>query len=87
LLLEAELCFIYETEREAKAVAKAVSPDNVEAPSGLIVETSRSGRRMLASICCEKSLRTFIATLDDILACISVAEKIFKTVKRARKVI
>lgn len=79
--LEARLSFAYETEREAEAVVEAVSPDNVKVPQGLSVETVRSDCRLLALVCCEKSLGTFLATLDDLLACISVAEKAFETVK------
>lgn len=79
--LEAKVSFMYDTEREAEAVVKAVSPDNVEVPSGLSVETVRRDRHLLALVHCEKSLETFIATLDDLLACISVVEKTFETVK------
>jgi len=81
LRLEAELFFVYETVREAEAVVKAVSPDNVEVPIGLKVETARSNCHLLAIVLCEKSLGTFIATLDDLLTCISVAEKTFDAVK------
>ena len=82
--LEARLSFTYETELEAEAVVKAVSPDNVEVPSGLRVKTVKSDCRLLALVDCEKSLETFLATLDDLLACISVAEKTFKTVKASK---
>ena len=79
--LEAKLSLAYETEKEAKAVVEAVSPDNVKVPQGLNVKTVRSDYRLLAFVCCEKSLRTFLATLDDLLACISVAEKAFEIIK------
>ena len=79
--LEARLSFVYETEREAEAVVKAVSPDNMKVPAGLRVETVRNNCTLLASVQCEKSLETFIATLDDLLACISVAERAFRAVK------
>lgn len=82
--LRAEFSLVYGTEVEAEAVVKAVSPDNVKVPSGLSVETRRSNSRLLASVSCEKTLETFIATLDDLLACISVAEKAFETVKAAK---
>ena len=81
--LRAEFSFVYQSEKEAEAVVKAVSPDNVKVPLGLIVETKRIGSRLLASVSCEKTLETFIATLDDLLACISVAEKTFETAKAA----
>lgn len=80
MLLEAELLFSYKTEREAEAVKKAVSPDNIETPPGLKVSTSRRKRNLLASVRCKKSIETFIATLDDLIACISVAEETFRAV-------
>lgn len=82
--LEARLSFVYENEREAEAVVKAVSPDNVEVPPGLSVETIKSDCHLRAFVHCEKSLETFIATLDDLLACISVAEKTFETIKASK---
>jgi hypothetical protein len=81
LKLEARFSFTYDTEREAKAVVEAVSPDNAKVPQGLRVETVRSNCRLLAFVGCEKSFGTFLATLDDLSACISVAEKAFETVK------
>ncbi len=82
--LEAELVLVYEDEDEAQAVVKAVSPDNVKVPEGLTVETAKDGCRLLARVWCEKSLETFIATLDDLLACVSVAEKTFEAVKTSK---
>ncbi len=79
--LEAKLIFAYETEKEAETVVEAVSPDNAKVPQGLSVETVRSDYRLLALVFCERSLETFLATLDDLLACISVAEKAYETVK------
>jgi hypothetical protein len=79
--LEAELSLAYDSEQEAEAVVKAVSPDNLKAPIGLKVETKRNDGSLYAVVCCEKSLETFIATLDDLLACISVAEKALGSVK------
>jgi hypothetical protein len=84
LRLEAELSLIYGTEREAEAVVKAVSPDNVKAPVGLSVETIRDNCRLLARVSCEKTLETFISTLDDLLACISVAEKTLAAVESSK---
>jgi len=80
--LEAEIRLSYGNEREAEAVAKAVSPDNVEVPSGLYIETVRNGFEVLTKVECQKRLQTLIATLDDLLACVSVAEKTFKVAKK-----
>lgn len=71
----------YENEREAEAVAQAVSPDNVKVPSGLFIKTTHRGAKVLATVKCDLSLRTFIATIDDLLSCVSVAEKTFSAIK------
>ena len=79
--MEAEIRLFYGSEREAEAVAQAVSPDNVEVPEGLYVETVRSGSEVHTKIECQTRLETLIATIDDLLACVSVAEKAFKIAK------
>ena len=79
--MEAEILLSYDNEREAEAVAKAVSPDNVMVPSGLFVKTIRRGRKVLTLVRCEMRLQTFIATIDDLLSCVSVAERAFSAVK------
>ena len=80
--MEAEICLNYKNEREAQAVAQAVTPDNMEVPSGLSVVTVQNGSDVHTTIQCEKRLQTLIATIDDLLACISVAEKTFKVAKK-----
>lgn len=79
--LKAELSLAYDDPKEAEAIAQAISPDNLEVPTGLRVKTARRGRSVFTSVSCEKSLETFIATLDDLLACASVAEKALGSVK------
>lgn len=78
---EAELRLVYSTQLEASAIAKALSPDNYNVPAGLSVKTLSSGRQLSASVQCEKPLETLIATLDDLLACVSAAERAFKTIQ------
>ena len=80
--MEAEICLTYQNEREAEAVAKAVSPDNIEVPPGLYIETARNGSDVLTKVECQTRLQTLIATLDDLLACVSVAEKTFNIAKK-----
>jgi hypothetical protein len=82
--LEAEIKLSYKNQREAESVAKAVSPDNVEVPSGLFVKTVRRGTRVLTTIECQTKLRTFIATIDDLLSCVSVSEKAFSVAERVK---
>ena len=80
--MEAEIRLSYGNEREAEAVAKAVSPDNVEVPPGLTVKTVREKTEVLTRVECQTRLQTFIATLDDLLSCVSVAEKTFTVAKK-----
>lgn len=79
--MEAEIVLAYKTVRDAEAVAGAVSPDNAEVPRGLSVKTFRRGNKVLTRIDCESRLQTFIATIDDLLSAVSVAEKSLSAVK------
>jgi hypothetical protein len=81
--LEAEITLSYESKREAEAVAKAVAPDNVRGPSGLFIKTVRRREKVLTLVRCKMRLQTFIATLDDFLCCVSVAERAFSAAKKA----
>ena len=80
--MQAEIRLIYKNEREAETVAKAISPDNIEVPQGLFIETTRKGSEVHTKIESQNRLQTLIATLDDLLACVSVAEKTFKIAKK-----
>ena len=80
--MQAEIRLFYENQRDAESVAEAVSPDNIEVPLGLSVETLRERSEVLAKVECKTRLQTFIATLDDLLSCVSVAEKSFAVAKK-----
>jgi len=79
--LEAEICLTYEDEKLADAISKAVSPDNVSLPPYLAVETTQSGRQVITRIRCEEyRFGTFVSTIDDLLRCVSVAEKALSSI-------
>lgn len=80
--MEAEIVLAYENKREAEAVAKAVSPDNFKVPQGLFIKTTHKGAKVFTTVRCDLRLQTFIATIDDLLSCVSVAEKTFTAVKK-----
>ena len=80
--METKIVISYKNEKEAEVVSKAVSPDNIEIPSGLFINTTTDGSKVLTTVECRTGLKTLISTLDDLLACISVAEKTFKLVKK-----
>ena len=74
-MLEAEIILYYEDMAIAEAVAKAVSPDNFKTPRGLYIKTTWRKEKVLTRIKCKEKLSTFIATIDDLLFCVSTAEK------------
>ena len=57
--MEATITFSYESGRDVEAVARAVSPDNVKAPPGLTVGTTRRGSRVTTLVRCEGGLELF----------------------------
>jgi tRNA threonylcarbamoyladenosine modification (KEOPS) complex Pcc1 subunit len=79
--LEAKIALKYKTSLEAKAIANAVSPDNLKTPQGLSVETARRGNKVVNKIKCETKLQTFMATIDDLLSAVSVAERALSAAK------
>lgn len=80
--MKAEIWIGYKNKEDAEAVAKAVSPDNVEVSLGLKVRTMRKGRFVVTLIDCKQRIETFIATIDDLLSCIQTAEKTLGTVRK-----
>jgi len=81
--LEAKVVLCYKRVREAEAVVKAVSPDNVKVPKGLFIRTTRLGKKVFTKIACETKLQTFAATIDDLLSAVSVAERTVYAVKNS----
>ncbi len=72
---EAELILRYPDEETAKAVAEAVSPDNYQAPEGLELSVERRKKEITIKVHCPKGVGSLISTLDDLLSCLSAAEK------------
>ncbi len=81
--MEAKIILTYENEREAKTVSQAVSPDNLKTPKNLHVKTADTENQVVTTIYYEEdNLMTFASTIDDLLSCVTTAEKIFSTVKK-----
>ena len=79
--MEAEITLHYKDSVVAKAIAQAVSPDNLRTFAGLSVKTTNMGEKIVTRIKCHR-ISTSIATIDDLLSCISTAEKSVKITKR-----
>lgn len=83
-MLEAEITLEYDDEEMAESIAKAVSPDNSKTPSSLSIKTFREGRKVLTRVNCTGRIQTFIATIDDLLFCVSLAEKTLQLTKKSK---
>jgi hypothetical protein len=73
--LEATINLEYGDAKTADAIANAVSPDNFKTPKGLSIKTLREDNQVLTEVKNEGKFSTFIATIDDLLFCVSTAEK------------
>ncbi|MBS7634851.1 hypothetical protein KEJ34_05075 [Candidatus Bathyarchaeota archaeon] len=80
--MEAEILLVYDDEAEAEAIFKAVSPDNVETPNGLVVETQKIERKVVTTIKYRgDNIATLLSTIDDLLKCVLTAEKTISAAK------
>ncbi len=82
---EAKIVLSYDGARTARAIAEAVSPDNFKTPKGLIIKTACASREVTTRIACDGKLATFIATIDDLLCCVSTAEKTILATQRIER--
>ena len=80
--MEATITLEYDDQKTAEAVARAVSPDNFKTPIGLVVRTVWKNNKVVTEIKADGKIATFIATIDDLLSSISVAEKALKAVQK-----
>lgn len=73
---EAEIVLIFDDMRAASAVSSSVSPDNLACPEGLTVDTRSLDSKVISTIRYHgENIATFLSTIDDLLSCISTAEK------------
>ncbi len=79
--MKATIKLEYEKAEIAAAVANAISPDNLKCPAGMKVKTERQDCCVVSEIELEGRLVTFTATIDDLLAHASTAEKALRVLK------
>jgi hypothetical protein len=80
--LEATITLEYGNPKTADAIANAVSPDNFKTPTGLSIKTTSKESHVVTEVKTEGKLSTFIATIDDLLFCVSTAEKTLHTLTK-----
>ncbi len=65
----------YDQKQKAEAILQSVQPDNLKAPGGVRITSTADGNLIKITVQCSKGLGTFISTIDDLLSCISAAER------------
>jgi Transcription factor Pcc1 len=68
--INAEIIFEYETESQARMVLRSLKPDNID------FRKSYTENNLLICKLSGDSLRTILATMDDLLFCEMMTEKI-----------
>jgi hypothetical protein len=71
---EAVVRIRYGDEASAEAVMRAISPDNLKA-EGISIDAVSRGGVLEVRVTCGRGVGSLVATLDDVLSCISAAEK------------
>jgi len=84
-MFKAEIKLTCKNKKVAKAIAKAVSPDNVNAPKFIKVKTFTKENKVISKIVCRKKLDSFIYTLDDLISCIQAVDKALGVINNAKK--
>ena len=70
--IKAQIKFEYETEKQAKIASKSLNPDNIGFLNSHVVEN-----KLIYDISGD-SLNTFLATVDDLLFCEIMVEKVLE---------
>jgi len=82
LRMEAKISLVYRDKRKAKAILEALSPDNVDTPEGLLISTLAQNNEVITVIKYNgDNLFTLQSTIDDLLSCVSIAEKSISALK------
>ena len=69
----------------ARSVLNSLEPDNKFALNGLDIKGRVRGKRVIISIHCERGIPSLINTLEDIFACLGVAEESLSSLQGIRR--
>jgi len=73
--LEAKITIEYDNSKLARSIADAVSADNSGSLNGLSIKTECKEKIVITRILCNGKFGTFVATVDDLLFSITIAER------------
>jgi len=81
--MEAKISLMYEDEKMRKAILMAISPDNMESPKNLEVKSLIEKDKVVTLIIYNgENFLTLQSTMDDLLSCVSAAEKTNSALKQ-----
>jgi hypothetical protein len=81
----ARITLNYNDKRCAAAIVKAVNPDNLDTPEGLVIRTIRNNTSLITTIQVDNRIETMFSTIDDLLSCIQVAEEAIMRLKKLER--
>ena len=65
----------YKDTETARAIQKAITPDNIGAPDGMHIMAYVEDSVLEIDVLSDRSIGSLVSTLDDMLSCIQAAEK------------
>ena len=65
----------YSDEKTARAIQRAITPDNIGAPEGMHIMALVDENVLEIEVFSDRSIGSLVSTLDDLLSCIQAAEK------------
>ena len=65
----------YNDEKTARAIQRAITPDNIGAPEGMHIMALVDENVLEIEVFSDRSIGSLVSTLDDLLSCIQAAEK------------
>jgi len=83
--IDAELTVAYGGALAARSILNSLEPDNRFALKGLRVKGKVRGKKIIISIHCERGMPSLINTLEDIFACLGVAEDGLSSLRGIRR--
>jgi hypothetical protein len=72
----AELRVAFCDDRESEGALRSLLPDNEPLPAGLSIGMVREGNVLVTEVTCERGVDSLLATLDDLLASLNLAERV-----------
>lgn len=72
---ETRITIKYRDEETARAVKRAIEPDNLSLPEEIEINCDVDGLNLIIDVKCSRSIGSLVLTLDDLLSCVQAAER------------